>query len=182
MYSKWLEKYFHHLGKCTKYIHIHSFTETLLGKIVLILRLPSNSSNGLLKGPKLLRLALRVLYILIDAWLTYFFIRITYAKHVVVCDRFFYDTLAYIACESPSFTLILMLAKLMPSPDITILLIASPEILLKRKQEYSYTYMKRLCFGYKKLSSIVNAAVISTEADVECVKGRILEVIRQHAM
>lgn len=106
----------------------------------------------------------KMLYLFADYWLGYFSAvrRNTVRTRLVVFDRYFYDILVdprRVRYGGPRW-LTLILAQLVPRPDIVFLLNATPQILWSRKQEVRYEEVIRQQSEYLKLARAIPGAVV----------------------
>jgi dTMP kinase len=103
-------------------------------------------------------------------------------KRIVVCDRYYYSTLAYQSIHGVDFNLIYRMNKKFPEPNIVILLDVNPEISIKRKdggKEYyeKIEFLKLVRKKFLEMASDFNFVVISAEDSLEIVQNKVRKVI-----
>lgn len=76
-------------------------------------------------------------------------------KHVLIMDRYFYDSLADIAQSDP-WGYISFFLKLAPTPNLPIFIDVPPEVAFSRKKEFPLDYMKWRYTTYKRIFQLVN--------------------------
>lgn len=106
----------------------------------------------------------KMLYLFTDYWLGYFSaVRAnTVRTRLVVFDRYFYDILVdpkRVLYGGPRW-FPRLLSRLIPRPDLVILLNASPQILWSRKQEVSFEEVVRQQKQYLKVARRIGCAVV----------------------
>jgi thymidylate kinase len=106
----------------------------------------------------------KMLYLFGDYWLGYIsgVRRNTVRTRLVVFDRYFYDIIVdpkRVLYGGPRW-LPPLLSRLVPRPDLVILLNASPQILWSRKQEVRYEEVVRQQKDYVKLAGRIGRAVV----------------------
>ncbi len=79
--------------------------------------------------------------------------------HVLLTDRYFYDTLVDVADEGRWFW-VGLLERLTPAPDVPVFLDVSPEESYARKGEYSVDYLARRSAAYRHIAPLVPSAVV----------------------
>ena len=106
----------------------------------------------------------KMLYLFADYWLGYLSsVRpATVRTRLVVFDRYFYDILVdprRVLYGGPAW-LPKMLARLVPRPDLVLLLNASPEVLWSRKQEVPYEEVVRQQAGYLRVAREMGDVIV----------------------
>lgn len=89
---------------------------------------------------------------------------------LVVFDRYYHDMLADPARYRlpPGFALPRRVARLIPCPDLTLILEATPAALVARKGELTIEQAQRLSVAYAKLAARMRrTALVSTDASLE---------------
>lgn len=131
-----------------------------------------------------LKSLLRFLYYLMDFIVGYWIeIRPFLQKgHLIIFDRYYYDyfvDLFRYNMSLPSWFPKIFLP-LVPAPDLTICLHASPENLYKRKQEIPLSEISRQIIAYEALTRRLRSAVkVSSEKPIPEVVNEIVELIRK---
>jgi thymidylate kinase len=73
-------------------------------------------------------------------------------RRVIVCNRYFFDNLAHYHLEGPSVSgRVGLLRRLMPRPDLALLMVASSDAISLRRPGYAPEYVQRLGQGYQEL-------------------------------
>jgi thymidylate kinase len=82
-----------------------------------------------------------------------------------VCDRYFYDNLAHYELRSRRERLyVAALKRLIPTPDLALLVVASVPTLEQRRPNYAREYLVEAAKGYRVIASLFpNLVVISTD-------------------
>lgn len=80
-------------------------------------------------------------------------------KHVLIMDRYFYDTLVDVA-DGRHWGWLRLLERLTPTPDMPVFLDITPEESFARKGEYSVPYLQRRATAYRKVFPWVRSAVM----------------------
>jgi len=110
--------------------------------------------------------------------------------HVVVCDRYYFSTLAYQGAGGASESWILKLNEFLIKPDLTLVLDIKPEIGLQRiKNRNSTSYFEKLNFlrevrnRYKKIcGSFENAVEIDASKSIEQVHKNIISELMKRGV
>lgn len=99
---------------------------------------------------------------------------------ITISDRYFYDNIVGLATVHSSLaSKIILFAKIIPKPTLTIVFQIKPEIAIKRKAEHSIDEARRICDLYYKLSQLTNIEVINAEQDLTTVSKQIEEIWRK---
>lgn len=80
-------------------------------------------------------------------------------KHILIMDRYFYDTLVDVA-DGRHWAWLRVLNWITPTPDLPVFLEISPEESFARKGEYSVPYLQRRATAYRKVFPWVRSAVV----------------------
>jgi thymidylate kinase len=152
--SKDIVKIFASLGEATSYKHAHGY------------KISKNSFGHTASTVKKFRYLYSLLIPLayIDNLLTYF---LSYRSSVrvnhLILDRYFYDKYCRLRFYGIANSLITKLvAKILPKPDLAILLLPPPELCLKRKAEYSLEEYTKFNNIYLEMSEYVDFVTIDT--------------------
>lgn len=145
--------------------------ETNLGKrSLLFIR---SLGNGLLCN--LIKFFMRLANVVLDSFATTLRNR-KLGKDVIIYDRYYYDVLICISHDFPKWKgLILTIARLIPRPEVIIILDAKQEVLINRKPEhtiYSATSYRKL---YQDLASTLGVSIINTDCSIEKVFAIVVE-------
>jgi dTMP kinase len=102
--------------------------------------------------------------------------------YFIVCDRYYFSTIAYQSVHGADEKLIRKLSKNFPKPDIVFLLDVDPRISLKRKVEKTELYEKvdfleSVRKKFLELASEMNFIVIPSEEEINYVQNLIIKVI-----
>lgn len=106
-------------------------------------------------------------YYLIEYLSRYLYqLKITSKGNIALVDRYFYDMYAHYhyANQSRIFPILL---KIMPKPNLTILLDVDVEIAKQRKPEMDFALLKEHYNRYQDLSKIINVKIVKTNQDIE---------------
>ena len=69
-----------------------------------------------------------------------------------ICNRYFYDNLAHFELDAPEAgTLLSVLQRFMPRPDLAIVFIASPAVIADRRPQYSAEYLDQVGQSYSSV-------------------------------
>lgn len=110
--------------------------------------------------------------------------------NVVICDRYYFSTLAYQGASGISMDWIMLLNKFAIKPDLTVVLDVEPAVGLKRiKNRNSTSYFEKLKFlkrvreNYKKIcSSFENAVEIDASKSIEQVHENIIKELQKRGV
>ena len=83
----------------------------------------------------------------------------TVRRRDLIMDRYFYDTLVDLSGPR-SWTLLRWLARLVPAPDLAILVDADPEVAFARKGEHSIDLLRRRAVAYRRVLGWIPTAVV----------------------
>lgn len=124
---------------------------------------------------------LRVLIYPLDV-LIFLFYRVYIEKlggHVLIMDRYFYDTLVDVTGARRSLRL-RVLSWLTPTPNLKVYLDVSPEKAFARKNEYSVDYLKSRRLSYQKLmAELPGVLVLSTNQDLDTTRLKVTSAVRE---
>lgn len=127
----------------------------------------------------------KLLYLAFDYWLGYWsgVRRETVRTRLVIFDRYFYDIVVdprRVLYGGPRW-LPKILSRLLPRPELVILLNAPPEVLWSRKQEVSYEEVARQQREYLRLArGVAGAVVVDAARPLPEVVGQVREAILNH--
>jgi len=166
-------------GECVKYIHVFSKEGSFFNHLIYSHRFFSRTGKiGGRKSGQFLMPLLKLFMTILDSWITYIYIKLRHMHRTVICDRYFYDNIAYIAAsEEKLANLVLRLSPLIPKPDVGILLHARPEFLYIRKKDQDLNSLQRVDSAFKTLAAKENLVAISTETGIATVHNRLKSVI-----
>lgn len=105
--------------------------------------------------------------------------------YFVVCDRYYFSTIAYQSVHGMDERIIRKLSKNFPKPDIVFLLDIDPRISLKRKGE-KHDFYEKIDFldsvrkKFLEIASEMNFIVIPAEEDLCYVQNQIIKVINYY--
>ena len=99
-------------------------------------------------------------------------------NHVLIMDRYFYDTLVDVTTRRTALWTRL-LERLTPAPTVPVLLDISPEESFARKGEYSVEYLRRRCVGYRGVFGRVPAPVVLDNYDFDASKATLRKVVME---
>jgi len=103
------------------------------------------------------------LFSLIDAYLTYIWLRILSTKKTVIVDRYFYDEIVIMVCIGLiNVNTALRFIKLMPRPDKIYLFHTDAETAYIRKPEHPYSFFEKQEKVYPQVALSINATTIDT--------------------
>jgi len=165
-------------GKSVKYVHFFSPKRIIAGGLqpklfintfIKILDQPANN-----RLETVIKVVLRLMCILIDAWLMYFVNIIKYKGKIIIYDRYYYDSIVAIALRYTSLVNpIITFSKLLPKPSIIILLEVSSKTAIQRKPEHTHKEAERICYLYRQLKGLLPTSVINAELEIEQIKQHI---------
>lgn len=100
---------------------------------------------------------------------------------IVVCDRYYFSTLAYQSVHGTDFDLIYKMNKKFPEPNSIILLDVNPELAIKRKgggkEFYEKLYfLKDIRKRFLEMASDFNFIVVSSNDSLEVVQNKIRKI------
>jgi thymidylate kinase len=105
------------------------------------------------------------------------------AAHHVVCDRYFYDNLVhYTAHTRRGRACLWLLMRLIPRPDLAVLLVASPETIAQRRPEYAREYVTGVCRAYAELPQRCPKLVAVATDGPEPALPHILDLVRRRVL
>jgi len=87
-------------------------------------------------------------------------------RQILIMDRYFYDTLVDVA-DGRHWGLLRLLARLTPTPDLSVFLDTSPEEAYRRKAEYPLAYQRARWTAYQRVRPWVRTAVTLSNADLQ---------------
>lgn len=99
-------------------------------------------------------------------------------KHVLIMDRYFYDTLVDVTTRRTTLWTRL-LERLTPAPTVPVLLDITPEESFARKGEYSVEYLRRRWVGYRGVFGRVAAPVVLDNYDFDASKATLRRVVME---
>jgi dTMP kinase len=172
--AKLLQKVLNKQGRAVVYVHF--FQRNILSKkswLDRVINLLTKSLDEPVRNrvKAVGKLTLRLTFLLASSWLTYLVDKVKHKHEVVIYDRYCYDSLIIIASRSTTLAnLIMVLSKLMPKPDIVMLLEITPETSVKRKPEYTVDDARRICNLYARLKQLLPVNVVNAESSIEQVR------------
>jgi thymidylate kinase len=88
------------------------------------------------------------------------------ADSVLVVDRYFYDSLAHCHLTSRTERFFLrVLKRLVPDPDVALVLLASPATIAMRRPNYASEYVEQVLRGYGNVANhFLNVSTLSTDS------------------
>jgi thymidylate kinase len=99
---------------------------------------------------------------------------------VVIMDRYLYDELANLPLNSfLSRSLVRLLLRLAPRPELALLLDADPEAACARKPEYPLTFMRQCRAWYHRLAQVVGTLTIIPPLPLAEAKRAVTETLRR---
>jgi thymidylate kinase len=99
-------------------------------------------------------------------------------RHLTIFDRYIYDQLANIPFSWLGRLYMRVVLKIVPVPDLALLLDADPNDALRRKPEYPLSFLKKYRRSYLDLRELVPELVVIPAGDVSAVQDRIANEIR----
>ncbi len=103
---------------------------------------------------------------------------------IVVCERYFYSSLAYQGARGVPQELIWEMNKFFPQPDLAILIDVSPSVVMKRLKEKDLDFFerdlefqKRVRENYLKLFRKLRLPVIQGNQDIPIIQERIRSLV-----
>ena len=99
-------------------------------------------------------------------------------NHVLIMDRYFYDTLVDVSTRRTHLWTRL-LERLTPTPNVPVLLDITPEESFARKGEYSVEYLRRRLVGYRGVFRRVPAPVVLDNYDFDASKATLRKVVME---
>lgn len=116
--------------------------------------------------------------VLIDASLLILWLKLTKRKAVVILDRFLYDQLVSFKGLGVASKLVEWLYMMAPSPDVAVVLSASPKVAYERKRDthrYSLQFYRRGNSCYLKIARQLWLATVNADLPLSVVFTRVLE-------
>lgn len=159
------------------------FTYFLFKPLIKFLRLTTGSSlYGPVKRNKNPFFKLWFIFAFIDIWAAYIFkiLPIVTDNDFVIADRFYTDIWAnlfyYGYCPVWAFKLFV---KLLPSPDIALMMSADPKTIFKREQEFTPDYYYEQQKIYQSLPTLVKFQIIDANKDQNSVFKEVKKILSQ---
>lgn len=174
--------YYTHLLSKTTFLHI--FLKKLAKKGIPNFEL-KNTRTPYRTG--FLRAYILTLIEIINSYLTYYLILRKFnlrVKVAILCDRYFYDRLAILACTTfKPRRLIAAVCKLLPKPDFILILTANPITAYIRKTEHPVSFYIRQYVFYKFISHILKSSTAgkSTLIEIDTSNTRMDEIVKSVA-
>jgi len=101
-------------------------------------------------------------------------------RKIVILDRFYYDSLVHYKLQSRRERFYLMLLKkALPAPNLALMLIARPQIILRRRPNYDGEYVHQLYQNYKQVAHEFPNIVILPTDSFKNLTGMIAQHLRQ---
>jgi len=108
------------------------------------------------------------------------FLLLHHRNHLVVVNRYFYDSFARYRLNTPRQQLYLrILLKLVPQPDLPILLVLQPETAHSRKPFYKLKDLQRCCENVLNFQRLVPYLKVVRTDDVSTVDQQMEEYLQQ---
>lgn len=127
---------------------------------------------------------MKLFYFFIDYWISFLILKIrnNHTSTLVIYDRYFHDI--WVDPKryrfSGSFKLFWFLEKLLPKPDVFLVLYAEPKILYSRKQEVPLIEISRQVQQYKQLTSCIEQAyLVNTAESIDDSVRQIMKLLGQ---
>jgi thymidylate kinase len=81
------------------------------------------------------------------------FVRLRLRQKIAIMDRFYYDSFTHYKLTSRTERIYLwILKKAMPVPDLALMLIAEPKVILRRRPHYDAGYVRELYLNYTQIA------------------------------
>ena len=107
------------------------------------------------------------------------FVQVRLRQKIVVVDRFYYDSFVHYTLSSPLGRFYFaILKKMLPTPDLALMLIAKPQILLGRRPHYDDNYIYRLHQRYIQIVQEFPGLVLLETDSVEHIAATVELLIR----
>jgi thymidylate kinase len=105
----------------------------------------------------------------------------TSKAHIVIMDRYIYDELANLPLGNPASRAFARWVgtKLVPQPDLALLLDADPEAAQKRKPEYPVDFMKECRGWYHRLADLLGTITIVPPLPLDQAKRAVMDHVRE---
>jgi len=167
-------------GDPVKYVHSFSRKTVAdavgLGSTINILIKNLDKSTDIRLGA-IIKAIPRLAGIFIDSWLMYCVEMAKHQQRIIVYDRYYYDSLVILASRCASLrNQIIAFSKLIPKPNIAILLEITPKTAVERKPEHTIDEAERMCSLYEKFKQLLSINVINVELNTEQVKRRVEKI------
>jgi thymidylate kinase len=93
------------------------------------------------------------------------FVRMRLRQKIAIMDRFYYDSFTHYKLTSRAERVYLgILKKAMPEPDLALMLIAEPKVILRRRPHYDAAYVRELFLNYTQVArEFPNVVTIKTD-------------------
>lgn len=93
------------------------------------------------------------------------FVRMRLRQKIAIMDRFYYDSFTHYKLASRAERSYLwILKKAMPTPDLALMLIAEPKVILRRRPHYDAAYVRELFLNYTQVArEFPNLVTIKTD-------------------
>jgi thymidylate kinase len=93
------------------------------------------------------------------------FVRMRLRQKIAIMDRFYYDSFTHYKLMSRAERVYLwILKKAMPAPDLALMLIAEPKVILRRRPHYEAGYVRELYLNYTQIArEFPNLVTIKTD-------------------
>ncbi len=93
------------------------------------------------------------------------FVRIRLRQKIAIMDRFYYDSFTHYKLASRAErSYMWVLKKAMPVPDLALMLIAEPKVILRRRPHYDAGYVRELFLNYTQIArEFPNLVTIKTD-------------------
>jgi thymidylate kinase len=108
------------------------------------------------------------------------FVRMRLRKKIAIMDRFYYDSFTHYKLASRAERLYLwILKKAMPAPDLALMFIAEPKVILRRRPHYDGEYIHRLHRNYSQIAREFPHLIVIKTDSFNNVTATITQHVRQ---
>jgi thymidylate kinase len=108
------------------------------------------------------------------------FVRMRLGQKIAIVDRFYYDSFTHYKLASRAERVYLgILKKAMPAPDLALMFIAEPKIILRRRPHYDGEYIQRLYRNYSQIAREFPHLIIIKTDSFNHVTATITQHVRQ---
>lgn len=174
-------------GINARYVHLFSVGSTMPSKLFAnsiaetwLTRLDILSKT---KAGAMAELTIKLLLVIFQSWITVSTDKLR--NKVIIYDRYFYDKIiaTLSSCGKILNTnfkkALIITAKIIPKPDVTIIFRMKPETTIRRKNEHSLNDAKEICALYDELARILSVKAINSELDINEVKRKVQRLCAQ---
>jgi len=175
-------------GESVEYIHMFSKRGSLLNRVIYSHRVFSRANansrehSQLASYRRIPMLLLKLSLTILDSWFTYCYIKLKYKHRTIICDRYFYDNIVYIAASEEKLAhVVLHFSSLIPKPDVAILLYAGPEVLCGRKSGQNFDSLRQVDSIFKSLAAREKLVTLSTETEVGTLHNTVRNIVQRNS-